>query len=781
MKKFHALSVLLVILLLADGVMAEDPCSPYTDPVCGEATGNYWCQLSDFRGVPAFSNGAWTGNGNCGEFQCVEFVRRVYRDEIDNTLGSLGSNGWAVEAFDAWSSNSGLNQYANGQTTNPPEPGDIYCQSGNTIATKFGHIAIIKSVDLGAGQVIIIDQNRDQYSAELTRSLEIDEQGMYRIQSIGDNYTTQGWLRDPDYDPQVFSCSFVSQSITPIGPFLPGRQVTCMVKFKNEGNVTWQKIPGTQYVELASTNIDEEIVNSFFNDPLESGLGWLNQFAPCTFTETEVPPSGIATFNFTGRVRLNAKPGHYKIYFGPVHNGEILLGWSEMHFPIDVDAGWISSTPANNCVGNVDGQGYSWDRPEFIAGAPQWIMETIPDGSWGCGNCDRYYRYWYQHDGIQNGSGVAIKLFSDDGCELWVNGIRIGGYGNGTCHQAGCVNGGGGGCGSNDNYAPVDITNYLNQGINLIAVHVSQGPGGAYFNCQFSNPPLDPSMPGVCCTGINCTQINESFTWADCLAAQGEMFAGGQYDCQTIPPCQNTNMCVGDPVLTFKTTLPVPVVPASLTFNLVDSIPYSAWYALPPVLGGDTIHMNNFTGGFTVGAQQSIHPDTVDLLITNYYFEAPSVLINGIPTGINTILLDSSLSPARHGTFNRVSRQVSLVIPSVLTNDLFSSSNPVHSRSQILGSFNEVTGVLTTASESVSLLPPCCEGNRGDLNGDGNDCNILDLTFLVNFIFRGSGNPGSCSLESDVNGDGSTTPNILDLTFAVNRLFRGGPPPPACP
>jgi len=73
----------------------------------------------------------------------------------------------------------------------------------------------------------------------------------------------------------------------------------------------------------------------------------------------------------------------------------------------------------------------------------------------------------------------------------------------------------------------------------------------------------------------------------------------------------------------------------------------------------------------------------------------------------------------------------------------------------------------------------CCVDNRGNLNGDGDDANILDLTFIIDFIFRGSGNPGGCPDESDVNGD-SNSADILDLTYLVDRIFRGGPVPPGC-
>jgi hypothetical protein len=76
----------------------------------------------------------------------------------------------------------------------------------------------------------------------------------------------------------------------------------------------------------------------------------------------------------------------------------------------------------------------------------------------------------------------------------------------------------------------------------------------------------------------------------------------------------------------------------------------------------------------------------------------------------------------------------------------------------------------------------CCVGIRGNVNGDGAvNPNILDLNFLVNYIFRLSGNPGPCLDESNANGDGAVNPNILDLNFLVNYIFRFGPLPGPCP
>ncbi len=62
----------------------------------------------------------------------------------------------------------------------------------------------------------------------------------------------------------------------------------------------------------------------------------------------------------------------------------------------------------------------------------------------------------------------------------------------------------------------------------------------------------------------------------------------------------------------------------------------------------------------------------------------------------------------------------------------------------------------------------------GDVNGDGTGGNILDLTFLVDRIFRG-GPPPEPAIAGSVNCDAVV--NILDLTYLVDRIFRGGPVP----
>ena len=78
----------------------------------------------------------------------------------------------------------------------------------------------------------------------------------------------------------------------------------------------------------------------------------------------------------------------------------------------------------------------------------------------------------------------------------------------------------------------------------------------------------------------------------------------------------------------------------------------------------------------------------------------------------------------------------------------------------------------------LDFVEICCTGNRGNLNYDADNANIVDLTFLVDRVFQ-SGPPSICPDEADVNAD-STPENILDLTYIVDFLFRGGSAPPPC-
>ena len=61
--------------------------------------------------------------------------------------------------------------------------------------------------------------------------------------------------------------------------------------------------------------------------------------------------------------------------------------------------------------------------------------------------------------------------------------------------------------------------------------------------------------------------------------------------------------------------------------------------------------------------------------------------------------------------------------------------------------------------------------------GDANDddaVNILDITHLINYLYKG-GPPPVPPEAADINSDSAV--NILDITYLINYLYEGGPEP----
>jgi hypothetical protein len=86
-------------------------------------------------------------------------------------------------------------------------------------------------------------------------------------------------------------------------------------------------------------------------------------------------------------------------------------------------------------------------------------------------------------------------------------------------------------------------------------------------------------------------------------------------------------------------------------------------------------------------------------------------------------------------------------------------------------SINDSTDYSTGSFHTYQVIPPyIC----GDVDGSGSDPNVADLTYLVDYLFRG-GPPPPVMQAADVNSD--TNVNVADLTYLVDYLFRGGPEP----
>ncbi|MEW5924283.1 MAG: FG-GAP-like repeat-containing protein [Candidatus Zixiibacteriota bacterium] len=61
---------------------------------------------------------------------------------------------------------------------------------------------------------------------------------------------------------------------------------------------------------------------------------------------------------------------------------------------------------------------------------------------------------------------------------------------------------------------------------------------------------------------------------------------------------------------------------------------------------------------------------------------------------------------------------------------------------------------------------------KGDANADG-AINILDIVFLIKYLYKGG--PAPDPYAGDVDSNGAI--NLLDITYLINYLYRGGPPP----
>lgn len=126
------------------------------------------------------------------------------------------------------------------------------------------------------------------------------------------------------------------------------------------------------------------------------------------------------------------------------------------------------------------------DDPEDDSGLPFWEPQfdgtftaiTVPDAHQVPAGADRAYRTTFELDVVP--PRVEVDVQSDDGLWLWVNGAEIGHWG-GDWQEEGCVNDEAN-CLEFVEIDPVDITQWLVEGDNLVAARVSNAIEGSWFD-----------------------------------------------------------------------------------------------------------------------------------------------------------------------------------------------------------------------------------------------------------------------------------------------------------
>lgn len=91
-------------------------------------------------------------------------------------------------------------------------------------------------------------------------------------------------------------------------------------------------------------------------------------------------------------------------------------------------------------------------------------------------------------------------------------------------------------------------------------------------------------------------------------------------------------------------------------------------------------------------------------------------------------------------------------------------------------------GEISSWSDGITVTVGCCEGIRGNIDGDQNQViDISDLLYLVDYMFASPSGPApNCVIEADVNSDG--TLDVSDLLYIVDYMFvmPSGPEPEPC-
>lgn len=193
MKK-RVFIILVILILLAIGLLVSNKFNLYPKYEVGQ-------KIDDLNGVIVYYNGGvgnvegreLTKDGyNLGlKYQCVEFVKRYYFEELNHKMPS--SYGHAKDFFIVNVKDGQLNkqrnliQYTNSSKTKP-KVNDLVVYSGTKL-NKYGHVSIISQVS--EKEIEIVQQNPGPFAHSREKFDLINEDGKWRIK----NNQILGWLR----------------------------------------------------------------------------------------------------------------------------------------------------------------------------------------------------------------------------------------------------------------------------------------------------------------------------------------------------------------------------------------------------------------------------------------------------------------------------------------------------------------------------------------------------------------------------------------------------------
>jgi subtilisin family serine protease len=215
------------------------------------------------------------------------------------------------------------------------------------------------------------------------------------------------------------------------------------------------------------------------------------------------------------------------------------------------------------------------------------------------------------------------------------------------------------------------------------------------------------------------------------------------------------------------------------------------------VLFGDTLQFEQdsvFAGNQIVISTNLINSQVLESMIIPFkYGQTPDAFLDSVTFGTRTSYFESLSSAGQDPNNNRFGFLLMADVGGgspplgpgsgeVLRMYLTIDSTAIGGETAIVDTTSFLNIKLELRTPSTSYTPVVFTGGistkeimRGDANYDFK-INILDLTFIVNRIYRG-GPPAITIQSADLNADLVVT--VLDLTYMVDFMFRGGPPPPS--